>query len=125
MLDTTNVRSLTHKHILLPCTLPTLLIRHCLFYNTVTLYILFTLLNNLFTLFTYTVYLHYCTHIYTIYLNNAFPFNQPWGALNYKIYTGGTVYIYMGALLNVMQWKYFKKTSYLHIIILIYTTKCS
>jgi len=36
-------------------------------------------------------------------LNNALPFNQPWGALNYKIYSGGTVYIYIGAHPNVMQ----------------------
>jgi len=37
------------------------------------------------------------------YLNNALPFNQPWGALNYYI-SGSTVYIYMGALPNVMQY---------------------
>jgi len=44
---------------------------------------------------TYTVY------ILLYYLpNNALPFNQPWGALNYKIYSGGTVYIYIGALSN-------------------------
>jgi len=44
-------------------------------------------------------------------LNNALPFNQPWGVPKLQNISGDTAYIYMGALPNIIPC-YLKETRY-------------